>query len=286
MTPHLFKRFCSIAYDRAGIHLQDGKQALVAARVAKRMRVLGVATEQQYLDYLEGDQTGAELVGFLDAISTNFTSFFREPEHFDLLADLVQRRAAQGRRTLRFWSAASSTGQEPYSMAMTVAESLQSTAVDWRLLATDISTRVLDQAKAAVYEQTALANVPRGMRARYFVAVEPAQKGSETLQVHPTLRSRVVFKRLNLSQPPFPMQGPLDAVFCRNVMIYFDQAVRQRLVAEIERLLAPDGLLCIGHAETLTGLTTGFRALSPSVYVKGISRSLACRRPSLAAGSR
>jgi chemotaxis protein methyltransferase CheR len=263
----LFNQFAEIAYDRAGIRLSPGKEALVGARVAKRIRALGLADPNQYLDYLLADGDGEELVHFLDVISTNFTSFFREPEHFDILAELVEKRLREGRTRLRFWSAASSSGEEPYSMAITIAEIVKGSAINWRILATDISTQILERAQHGRYPLSSLANLPKPMRARYFQMVE--RREDPVYQVSPEIRSTVVFRRLNLSAPPFPMQGPLDAVFCRNVMIYFDRRVRQGLIANVEQLLASDGLFLIGHSETLNGLETSFRALRPSVYALG-----------------
>jgi chemotaxis protein methyltransferase CheR len=266
MTPRLFQRFSEIAYAQAGIRLRDGKEALVAARVAQRMRALGVHSEAEYLAHLEADPTGAELVGFLDAIATNFTGFFREPSHFDELARTLRQRVADGATSLRLWSAASSTGQEPYSMAITVAEAVGGASLDWRILATDISTRALTCAEAGIYDEFAITKVHKAHRQRYFRNAEPDPAGRRRWQVLPALRSHVVFRRLNLARLPLPMHGPMDAVFCRNVMIYFDDPVRRGLVSEIERLLAPEGLLCIGHSETLTRIDTRLKLLRPSVY--------------------
>jgi chemotaxis protein methyltransferase CheR len=280
----LFEQFADIAYRRAGIRLAAGKEALVGARVAKRIRALGLQSPEQYLEHLVADGDGEELVHFLDVISTNFTSFFREPEHFTLLSDLVERRLRQGRTRLRFWSAASSSGEEPYSMALVIAEAIKDAPLNWRILATDISTRILDKAKAGRYPASSLDAVPKHLRSRYFTPVSARGEQDPIYQVNPTLRSQIVFRRLNLSAPPFPMQGPLDAVFCRNVMIYFDLRVRQGLVSGIEQLIAPDGVFCIGHSETLNGIDTGFRPLRPSIYALSSASILTPRRSSLPPG--
>lgn len=264
MDRRLFERFCDIAYERAGIRLKEGKESLVEARVAKRLRDLGLGSAQEYLTFLVEDD-GEELVRFLDVISTNFTSFFREADHFDILARVARERFEQGRARLRFWSCASSTGEEPYTMAMTLAETI-GTEHDWRILATDISTRVLERAASGVYDEAGLGSVPRHLRAKYFEAVGGGRAGRREWRVKSALRERIVFKRLNLSTPPFPMGGPLDVVFCRNVMIYFDQPVRQRLIAGIERLLGVDGWLLTGHSETLSAVSTRLGTVSPSVY--------------------
>lgn len=267
MDSKLFKQFCSIAYDKAGIYLKPGKESLVAARVAKRQRALGIQSPQDYLALLERDDAGEELVHFLDAISTNFTSFFREADHFDLLADKVAEWVSTGQSRLRIWSAASSTGEEPYSIVITALEAIGKQRVDFKLLATDISTQVLMKARAGRYADERVRSIHRQWIARYFRRVDPGPDGAG-YEVRPEFRSYVVFKRLNLSTPPYPMNGPLDVIFCRNVMMYFDNAVRQRLVAEAERLLRPGGIFFTGHAETLTGISTTLSALRPSVYVK------------------
>lgn len=261
METALFERFRSIAWKQAGIELREGKESLVAARVAKRLRALGLESEEAYLHRLETDVSGEELVQFLDVISTNFTSFFREPEHFELAVAEVERWKASGQKRFRFWSAASSSGEEPYSLAMALADPLG--GADWRILATDISTRVLSHASAATYPAHQLRTIPAPLASR--LVVRNADGG---FTIRPELAEHVVFKRLNLAQPPFPMQGPIDLVLCRNVMIYFDREVRQRLVSEIERLLKPGGLLMTGHSETLNGLRTGLVLLRPSVYRK------------------
>ncbi|HVP37990.1 MAG TPA: CheR family methyltransferase [Candidatus Saccharimonadales bacterium] len=268
MTPALFRRFCRLAYEQAGISLHAGKEALVAARVGKRVRALSLESEAEYLEYLEADATGEELVHFLDAISTNFTSFLREPDHFEELKKVVLRRLAEGQKVLRLWSAACSSGEEPYSMALAVLESLGGKPLEFRILATDISHQMLAQAERGVYSAERLAPLSRAQRARYFTPhVDGGPPGAPRYQVLPEVRAHVVFRRLNLSLPPFPMKGRLDVVFCRNVLIYFDRPVRQQLIQEIERLLRPGGTLALGHTETLTGIRSRLRMVRPSVFV-------------------
>lgn len=272
LNASLFKRFCDLAYSRAGIRLAPGKESLVATRVAKRLRALNLDSPRSYLDYLENDTSGNEIVQFLDVISTNFTSFFREKEHFDLLGRTIAQDYEQGQRRFRYWSAASSSGEEPYSMAITLLETLAGyeKGCDIRILATDISTRMLERANAGVYAAKAVADLSPGLRQRYFEQTRDDDGESECFSVVSALRALIVYKRLNLAAPPFPMVGPLDAVFCRNVMIYFDQPVRQRLVLEIERLLRPGGFLMIGHTETLTGIECGLNFEKPSIYRKPV----------------
>ena len=271
MKPALFRRFCEIARERAGILIQEGKESFVAARVGKRLRELGIESEQDYLRHLEDDESGEEIVSFLDVISTNHTSFFREEKHFGVLAEEVQRSLAAGRRRLRIWCAACSTGEEPYSVAMTVLEEACGGPLDLRILATDLSTRALARARAGLYRAQEAAAIPRALRARYFQR-RGRPPGEVTFSARPELREVILFKRLNLAAPPFPMKGPFDLVFCRNVMIYFDPEVRQRLIAEIERLLRPGGLLLIGLSESLCGIPSVLRRTGPSVYRQEVER--------------
>jgi chemotaxis protein methyltransferase CheR len=263
MDASTFHRFCKIAYDKAGITLGPSKEALVAARVGKRLRALGLATEKEYLVRLEEDATGDETVEFLDVISTNHTSFFREPDHFELLRRVVGDWHRDGLRRLRIWSAASSSGEEPYSIAFTLSDMAEAAEMDWRILATDISTRVLKKAEAARFSAERLAVLELGAQRRYF---ERVPKTDESV-VRPAIKDKITFRRLNLAVPPYPMRGPFDIIFCRNVMIYFDQAVRQRVISAMEGLLRPGGYLLIGHSEALSGIHLGVRMLHPSIFV-------------------
>ena len=264
METSTFRRFCAIAYEKAGITLGDSKEALVEARVGRRMRALGLVHEKEYLIRLEKDSTGEEIVQFLDVISTNHTSFFREPDHFEFLRTVLADWRREGMRRLRVWSAASSTGEEPYTIAFTIADTLENAVVDWRILATDISTKVLAKAEAGVFDDSKLTGLARGELNRFFE--RGPDKDKHTVQ--PEMRAKITFRRLNLVTPPYPMRGPFDIIFCRNVMIYFDQAVRQRVISGMERLLRPGGYLLIGHAEALSGVRTELRMIRPSVFLQ------------------
>lgn len=261
IDPASFTRLAGIVRELAGIDLKPGKEALVSGRLQKRMRELGIADWPAYLDLIERDAEGTETALLLDAISTNVTSFFRESDHFALLRSEAVRWAAEGRKRIRLWCAASSTGEEPWCMAMTVADALAGKEADVRLLATDISNRVLAHARKAVYAEAQVARVPTELRRRWFV---PA--GGETVRVHDRLRAQVTFNRLNLAHPPYPMKGPFDAIFVRNVMIYFDTPVRRLILTEARRLLRPGGILCVGSAESLGALQGDFLAVRPAAY--------------------
>ncbi|MHC4872665.1 MAG: CheR family methyltransferase [Planctomycetota bacterium] len=261
MDEKVFNAFRSLVYEKSGISLNDGKKALVSARIGKRMRALSVECHNEYLNLVKEDEHGEELIHMLDAISTNVTSFYREAEHFDFLAERLQEWHAAGQSKFRIWSAASSSGEEPYTLAITLLENLPA-EVDARILATDISTKVLGQCREGVYREDKLDPVDFQLRAKYF------DKCEEGFRIRDVVKRKVLFKRLNLSTPPFPMKGPLDVIFCRNVMIYFDNEVRTKLLNEAYRLLRPGGYLMVGHAESLTGMVSDFKTVKPSIYIK------------------
>ena len=261
-----YNEFRTLVYEVSGITLGNGKEALVSSRIGKRMRQMGMDDFKSYLSMVKKDPGGEEMVNLLDAISTNVTSFFRESAHFDLIREVFSDWLRKGQRRFRFWSAACSTGEEPYTLAMTLSEVLEGKDVDLKILATDISTRVLEQASRGEYPEAKMGGIPAALRAKYFV--KEGARGEPVYRARDMLKQRIVFKRFNLSTPPFPMQGPLDVVLCRNVMIYFDNHVRQGLLSEVHRMLKPGGYLMVGHSESLTGITSEFRNVKPSVYAK------------------
>ncbi len=268
MNRSVFHRLSRIAFEEAGIHLPPGKEALVSSRISKRIRQLGLEGEKEYLDYLLRDGTGKEVSLFLDAITTNFTNFLREPDHFELLHRWASELLARGRKRFRVWCAAAATGEEPYSIALTLCETFQGRVVDFKILATDISGKALAAAKRGVYKEKAVAPIPRPQRSKYFDKIEDSGSGEILYEVRPVLKERILFRRLNLAKPPYPMKGPIDVIFCRNVMIYFQTPTRQTVVDEAERLLAPGGLFITGHSDTLAGVKTGLVTVKPSVYRK------------------
>ncbi len=266
-----FQSIRRLVHERSGIDLKEGKANMVSARIARRLRELNLASAEVYLEHLRRDTD--EIVQLLNVISTNVTRFFREQPHFDFLERVLLEWFGRGQGRLRIWSAASSTGQEPYSILMTVNEVMRKTkqTCDFRLLATDISTRVLERAEAGFYSEAEVESIPEHYRQRYLH--KTGRGGAEAYQVDQVLRDQVIFRRLNLNEPPFPMRGLLDLVFCCNVMIYFDAQTKRNLLHDIHRLLRPDGYVIVSHTESLTGLTDLFSPVQPSIYAKSAAVS-------------
>jgi len=260
--------FKELVYSKSGIKLDDSKELILRAYVGKRMRALGMTDYDEYLRHVIQDESDQEIVHLLDATSTNVTSFFRESDHFQFLGDSVKEWLSLGKKRIRIWSAACSSGEEPYSIAMTVLEA-GGNVPDIKILATDISTRALEKARLGLYEAEKMGQIPEKLIKSYFERV--SKSDTDFYKVKPGLRNMVVFRRLNLLVTPFPIQRPIDIIFCRNVMIYFDGSTRQRLLEEMYRLLKPYGYLVVGHAESLVDFMGGFKALRPSIYVKDIS---------------
>jgi chemotaxis protein methyltransferase CheR len=253
-----------LVYERCGITLHQGKRALVVARLHKMLRSGGFRTFSEYVRHVETDRSGYELSGLIDAISTNHTSFFREDEHFRYLAARVVPPLAAADRPVRVWCAACSTGQEPVSIVVTLINALpQHQHRRIRLLASDISTRALKTASAGVYPSRVVQDVPSTVLKSHFERGLGADDGKVRVRTH--VRRVIEYRRLNLIEID-GLNETFDVVFCRNVMIYFDKAVQQRVVSMIERHLAPGGYLFIAHSESLNGLSHELTWMAPAVY--------------------
>lgn len=266
-------RIVRLVYERSGITLHSGKRALVLARLQKRLRLGGFTSFRKYLEHVERDRSGAEITTLLDAIATNHTSFFREPQHFDFLKDTVLPSIEPGRggagagHQIRVWSAACSSGEEPVTLAITLLDSLQATQANRiRVLATDLSTKALAQAASGVYKMERVANIPMTVLRRHFQKGLGEQAG--TARVGPHIRKLIEYRQLNFLEAT-DLGERFDVIFCRNVMIYFDRDVQQRVVALLERHLVPGGYLFISHSESLNGITHGLRWVAPAVYQRG-----------------
>ncbi len=266
MQPEVFDAFRDFIHVQTGLTMRRGKEALLRARISERMRALGIDDEGAYLKRVRSDTTGGELRVFINAITTNTTSFFRAPEHFDTLGEYARAWDAQGHTRMRVWCSASSTGEEPWSMAMVLADALPDLARrDVKILATDIDTDVLAEAKAGRYRTESVSTVPPALRNRSFT--QERHPEGVTFTIRPELRTLVSFARLNLVNHPWPMQGPFDVIFCRNVLIYFDNDTRLRVLTAMIRLLHPYGLLVLGPSESAMGLDHLVRRTTDSVYV-------------------
>ena len=282
-----FEKISQLVHQLCGINLQPGKkEELVKTRLIKRLRALRLSSFEEYLRYVRQDGTGQELSTMVDALTTNKTSFFREPQHFDYLREKILPELRSGTRRIRFWSAGCSSGEEPYTIAMLLRDELPKLSdCDVQILATDISTSMLRIARNAIYPKDTVTEVPPHLLAKHFTRFQArsqrvAQNGDhnavsqvterglgDTYQIKNEVRALVRLARLNLIEP-WPMRGPFDAIFCRNVMIYFEKPTQQQLVHRFCELLEPGGHFFVGHSESLTGLTHGFRYVCPAVYVK------------------
>nr|WP_029894649.1 protein-glutamate O-methyltransferase [Desulfohalovibrio reitneri] len=263
-----FKRFAAFIHDECGIKMPPTKRTMLEARLQKRLRVLGLADYAEYCEFVfspEGMET--ELHHLLDVVTTNTTDFFREPKHFETLANVLlpQWSAATGnRREYRVWSAGCSTGEEPYTLAMVLSDYAESSeGFDFKVLATDISTRVLQHAAKAVYTVDKVSKVPQRLKSRYLLRSKDRTK--QLVRMVPEVRRRVIFRRLNF-MGDFKLKKPRDAIFCRNVMIYFERPTQEKLLGKLCDNLIQGGHLFIGHSESLTGLDLPLEQVAPTVY--------------------
>jgi chemotaxis protein methyltransferase CheR len=259
LRPREFALIREFVHCRLGIDLRSGKERLVSARLGKHVVAGGFASYESYLHHVQRDSSGKSLLSLIDAITTNHTGFLREPEHFRLLvSDLVTPLLR--RRTLQIWSAASSTGEEVYSILFTLLDHAPLASQTVTVFGSDISTRALQTASEGRYAENRMDAVPPGWRQRYFDRLP-----SGCWNVKPQYRAMTVFRRVNLIEP-FPQAARYPVIFCRNVMIYFDKATQTDLVRRLGSALEPGGFLFVGHAESLTGIQHDLRYVRPAVY--------------------
>lgn len=273
MTDREFSLFQELIYKESGIYLSTVKKTLLAGRLTRRLRELGLPSFEVYYRFViqEGE---AERILLLDAVSTNETHFFREPRQFEFLDQQLlpewSRKAESGRRPrkIRAWSAGCSTGEEPYSLAMTLLLHFPP-ASGWKIeiLATDLSTRALEWARKGIWPIAKAKEIPHRYLHSFMLRGTGRQEGK--IKAGPEIRSLIQFERLNLNEEVCPTSGPLDLIFCRNVLIYFDNASKRRVIDRLLRSLSPAGYLFIGHAESLAGLAERVRTVLPTVYEKG-----------------
>jgi chemotaxis protein methyltransferase CheR len=277
MSDAEFERLRALMYEHSGIHLKDAKRDLLKGRLAKRLRHHGYQSFGQYYEHLKHhDPQGAELQEMINAVTTHKTSFFRERHHFDCLRDRLlipaRQAAAQGRRApIRIWSAGCSSGEEPYTIAMTIAANLDRINTwDVRILGSDIDTDVLEKARAATYPAESVRDLAPDLVRRNFL---PGQgEGTGLVQLKPAIRNLVRFGRVNLLEETWPFRGKFDAIFCRNVMIYFDRDVQRVVLDKFANYIKPGGLFFAGHSENLFGLGDRFHPIGGTVYQFGEAR--------------
>lgn len=270
LTTAQFIKLSHFIESRFGIKTSEAKKIMLESRLRKRLRALGFESFGPYVDrVLAGDE--AELVHMIDEVTTNTTQFFRQGAHFDYLAQVAVPTIVADRRPnppgdLRVWSSACSTGEEPYTLAMVLSEACEAhPALRWRVLATDISTAVLDEAIHATYPEERVAPVPMSLRHKYLLR---KADGSPVVRIGPKLRQRVTFQQWNLLERSFEALGPMEIIFCRNVFIYFEKRLQAEILRRFEQMLVPGGYLFIGHSETMNGLDIPLVPVNPTVYRK------------------
>lgn len=259
-TTQDFDRVRDLIYKRAGIALAESKQEMVYSRLARRLRATGIVSFSHYLDELERGTNAEEWEAFTNALTTNLTSFFREAHHFPILAEHVKNI----KEPVQIWCSASSTGEEPYSIAMTLCEAFGTLTPPAHIIATDIDTNVLNVGANGVYTQDRLDKLAPERAKRFFQKGKGAQEG--LVRVRPELRQMITFKQLNLLSDKWPISGPFDAIFCRNVMIYFDKPTQGKILSRFAPLMKPDALLFAGHSENFLYVTDAFKLRGKTVY--------------------
>lgn len=259
-TTRDFDRVRALIHQRAGIALAESKQEMVYSRLARRLRATSIKSFQAYLDSLESRQDNEEWEAFTNALTTNLTSFFREEHHFPILADHIRN----AKEPVAVWCSASSTGEEPYSIAMTLCEALGTLTPQAHVIATDIDTNVLNTASNGIYTLDRLDKMPPERAKRFFLRGKGEQAG--LVRVRPELRQMVTFKQLNLLADNWSISGPFDAIFCRNVMIYFDKPTQGKILTRFAPLMKPDALLFAGHSENFLYVSDAFKLRGKTVY--------------------
>lgn len=260
-TQEDFERVRKLIYKHAGISLSSGKQNMVYSRLARRLRATGINSFHEYLNYLERGNS-EEWEAFTNALTTNLTAFFREQHHFPILEKHVEKRKNQNK--IQLWCSASSTGEEPYSMAMAMVQAFNTLTPPVHILATDLDTNVLAKAQLGVYSLDKLEKLPKEKLKQFFLKGKGHHEGSA--RVRPELRNMITFRQLNLLDDNWPIRGPFDAIFCRNVMIYFDKPTQYKILKKFAPLLAPDGLLFAGHSESFQHAVDLFKLREKTVY--------------------
>lgn len=272
LTDEQFTRLSRFIEGELGIRMPPAKKIMLESRLQKRIRALRLSSFEDYLEFVfDDEQKDQELIHMIDAVTTNKTDFFRESDHFDfLLHELLPAHLSDGwgtRRPLKAWSAACSTGEEPYTMAMVLSEFMREHSdFSFRILATDISTNALERGRSAVYPEERIGPVPQEYRKRYLLRSK--DRSANLVRVKPQLRDLVTFHRLNLMHQEYGIRDRFEVIFCRNVIIYFERPTQYRLLRHLYEYLVPGGYIFLGHSETLTGMDLPLRTVAPTIYRK------------------
>ena len=271
MKDKVFQSFSAFIYDKVGIQMPPSKKTMLEARLQKRLKQLGITTFEEYGEFVFSSQgQESELVHMIDVVTTNKTDFFREPGHFSYLTDKALPAIAKQRdlgrlHPLRLWSAGCSSGEEPYTLSMVLSEyQSEHRDFDFALLATDISTRILETARNGVYPEDRIADIAPLLKKKYLLRSKDRSRG--LVRVCPELRAKITFRRINFMDHDFGIGEKMDVIFCRNVVIYFDKPTQQTLMQKFHRQLRPGGFLFLGHSETLNGLDVDFKMVGSTVY--------------------
>ncbi|MBF0622262.1 MAG: chemotaxis protein CheR [Magnetococcales bacterium] len=265
-----FRQLSQFIYKQTGILMPDSKRAMLTARIQKRLRVVGLDSFTDYVDWiLNPREAGGELTHFIDIVTTNKTDFFREPQHFEYLSTQVLPAYTQDNpsKAFKIWSAACSSGEEPYTMSIVLNEfQAKNQGFSFQILATDLSTRVLKSGKNGVYAMDKVAPIPMPLKKKYLLKHKDSSK--KVAKMGPELRKTIRFQQLNFMDNDYGVREKMDVIFCRNAIIYFDRPTTEQIVNKFARYLAPNGFLFIGHSETLNNLKVPFKPVAPTIYQK------------------
>ncbi|WP_320202780.1 CheR family methyltransferase [Agrobacterium rosae] len=264
-----FRELSSFIYDYCGIKMPETKRSMLEGRLRKRLRATGYPTFSTYCDYLfRHDGMEAEAIFLIDVVTTNKTDFFREPNHFDYMQKTaLPALAKRGIGRVRAWSSACSTGAEPYTMAMVMAEAVEKGVIsDFNILATDLSTDVLMKAQSGIYSKDLVDPVPPEFKRKYVMQAKEKQRND--VRIATKLRSKIGFARMNLMNPTYEIGDPVHILFCRNVLIYFDKKTQTHVLTQLCKCLAPGGYLLIGHSETVTGIDLPIKQVANTIFMK------------------
>lgn len=267
LTANEFSYFSKLIQTRFGIKMPNVKMTMLQSRLQRRLRALQMPTFSKYIDFLESEAGKAELVNFIDVVSTNKTDFFREPLHFDFLTGQVLPELCENQSSINIWSAGCSSGEEPYTLCMVIEEfNVNNRPLDYTMYATDISTTVLQKAKDAIYDTNRVVNLPLDIKKRYFLKSKDPEQKKVRVQSH--LRAKVKFERLNFMDNAYDAPFGFDVIFCRNVLIYFDRPTQEEVINKLCDHLKPGGYFFLGHSESIARMYVPLNPLKPTIYRK------------------